>query len=101
MIDGWQVFENLIWLSGLAVALAAFSYSDWRKSLRATAIRETDRTTRLAVVRNPAFAWGLALTCLGAGLCVGQVGQRVVWLLLAACLALGGAWLYARRGTAG
>jgi hypothetical protein len=97
MIDSWQVFTNLVWIAGLAVTLAAFSYSDWLKSLRAIPIQETDRTTRWAVVRNPAFAWGLALTCLGAGLCVGQVWQRAVWLVLAACLASGGAWLYTRR----
>jgi hypothetical protein len=93
MIDVWTVFTNLVWISGLAVALAAFSYADWRVSLGAARI--TDSIVRTA--QNPAFVWGLALTCLGAGLSVWPVWQCVVWILLATCLAFAAVWLHVQR----
>jgi hypothetical protein len=97
MIDVWTVFTNLVWISGLALALAAFSYADWRVSLGATSIRHSMRNT----AQNPAFISGIALTCLGAGLSVWPVWQRVVWFVLAACLAIAAAWLHIQHKSSG
>lgn len=70
MIDWWMVATNGLWILGLSVLLAAFSYLDWLAG-------ETGRRRR-DLSRAPSFhlAWmaGLFLTCTGWGL-----GQSVRW----------------------
>lgn len=97
-IDWFGVFSNALWIVGLAVALAAVSYADWRRRLR-----HPRQTLRQALGR-PAFqaAWslGLLLVCVGLALTSEPWWQRLLWAALAvAFVYLGGsASLQSRRG---
>jgi hypothetical protein len=97
-IDWFGVFYNALWILGLAVALAAVSYADWRRRL------SQPRLTLRQALSQPAFqaAWslGLLLFCAGLALSRGPWWQTVAWAALAlAFLYLGGsALLHARRG---
>ena len=80
MIDWWMVTTNSLWILGLSILLAAFSYLDWLAG-------ETGRP-RLALSKGPSFhlAWmtGLFLTCAGWGLAQAtRWWEKAVWLLLA------------------
>lgn len=79
MIDWWNLLTNLLWISGLASALAVLGFSDWVVSQR----NEGSRNTLALAIRNPLFHSGLALTCLGAGLGAHAGWERALWLLLA------------------
>ena len=96
MIDWAGVVANSIWAIGLAVALAVFSHQDWRGSYHREGLWATIRQ----VAHNPAFAGGLILTCLGAGLSVMGWAERILWFLLAAALAFAVGWaaLWKPRG---
>ena len=39
MIDWFSVAANSLWIVGLAVLLATFSYSDWKKSVEKSSLR--------------------------------------------------------------
>lgn len=84
MIDWWNLLTNLLWISGLAVALAVFSHADWRASLDGHGLP----TTASRTLKIPLFLVGGALTCLGAGLSVAAWWKSVLWLVLAIGLAL-------------
>lgn len=97
-IDWFGVFYNALWIFGLAVALAAVSYADWRRRL------SQPRLSLRQALAQPAFqaAWslGLLLFCAGLALSGGPWWQTAAWAALAlAFLILGGsALLRARRG---
>ena len=80
LIDWWNVFFNSLWILGLAIVLAAFSYHDWLA-------RETGRRWR-EVFKEPSwklwFAVGMFLTCAGFGLGVAaRWWERGLWALFA------------------
>jgi hypothetical protein len=70
MIDWWFVFVSALWILGLSIVLAAFSYHDWLR-------RETGRRWK-EVRAQPSwqfpFSGGMLLFCLGMGL-----GREVAW----------------------
>lgn len=81
MIDWRMVASNGLWILGLSVLLAAFSYHDW--------LAGTSGRRRRDLFKEPSFLLpctsGLFLTCVGWGL--GQAVRRwekAVWFVLAA-----------------
>lgn len=93
MIDWWNVFTNALWIAGLAVALAFFSYADWSSSRRSEGVVAAAKST----VREPGFILGLAIACLGAGLGVVEWWRRILWFLLCAGLMLESGRIYLSR----
>lgn len=100
LIDWFGVFYNALWILGLAIALAAVSYADWRRRL------SQPRLSLRQALGQPSFqaAWslGLLLFCAGLALSRGPWWQTAAWAALAlAFLVLGGsALLRVRRGVA-
>lgn len=94
MIDWYRLAANGLWIGGLSIVVAAFSYHDW-------VARETGRRRRdLFTARSWRLPWttGMCLTCVGWGL--SQATRRFEpWLWLA----LGGwfAWDMVRLLAAG
>ena len=97
-IAWFEVFNNGLWIFGLAMALAAVSYADWRRRLS-----QPPLTLRQAL-GQPSFqaAWslGLLLFCAGLALGVGPLWQTVLWTALGLGFLLLGAsaLLRARKG---
>lgn len=62
MIDWWSVITNSFWILGLAVLLAAFSYSYWLGGQQGTTLRQQ--------LQRPAFlrVFAIALVLVGIGL---------------------------------
>jgi len=84
MIDWWFVAVNALWILGLSIVLAAFSYHDWLR-------RETGRRWK-EVRAQPSwqfpFSGGMLLFCLGMGLGHETAWwERTLWGLLAASFA--------------
>lgn len=80
MIDWVSLALNALWIVGLAVILAAFSYHDWLA-------RETARRRR-EVMAQPSwtlpFSAGLLLTCVGVGYGLGgRWWEKATWTILA------------------
>jgi hypothetical protein len=84
MIDWWDLFTSSLWVSGLAVALAVFSHIDWRAAQDSQGMR----TVASLTLRTPLFLAGGATVCIGVGLSMTAWWRSVLWLLLAAGLAL-------------
>ena len=80
MIDWPQVLANALWISGAALALATFSYANWRAGTRAERLRGT---LRQAAFQLPLCGAAL-LVCLGLGLTSNSPLETVFWLALAA-----------------
>lgn len=70
MIDWYFVFTSSLWILGLSIILAAFSWLDWRSN-------ET-RVSRRVLFKRPMWRvpanGGMVLVCLGLGL-----GRDVPW----------------------
>ncbi len=80
MIDWVGVALNAVWIAGLAIVLAAFSYHDWLA-------RETDRRLR-DVLALPSwkltFFGGMLLACVGFAYGLSdRWWQKVIWMILA------------------
>ena len=71
-MDGWLIVGSALWVSGLALLLATFSYQDWRA---ARAGKGTERV-------GPPFAWGYEAG--GSLFCVGLLLASRTWLERAA-----------------
>lgn len=84
MIDWWIVATNSLWILGLSILLAAFSYHDWLAKELAKPRRDLfkERSWRLP------FTGGMVLTCAGWGLSQAVVWwDRTLWAILAAWFA--------------
>jgi len=95
LIDWPALIRNALWILGLSVVLAAWSYVSWlaaRRGVRAW------RTIDWPVFEVPAAA-GLALVALSLAWGATRTWERILWLVLAAAflaqMALG--WRQARR----
>jgi len=77
MIDWLSVFYNVLWILGLAVILAAFSYNDWLAAQNNVKLRRQ--------FGSPAFqlplSLGLALLSLGLTLLADVWWEQLVWLV--------------------
>jgi hypothetical protein len=79
MIDWVNVALNALWILGLSVILAAFSYHHWLAA-------ETSRPLR-QVLSQPSwtvpFSSGMALSCVGFGYGLGvRWWERAIWTAL-------------------
>ena len=86
MIDWMGVATNSLWLLGLAVALAVFSYADW--DAQHTRRRRCDV---LGQVTFHLLLWsGLTLFCVGVALAMrgGRWWERLLWGVLAVMAAV-------------
>ena len=71
------LFTNALWIIGLAVILAAFSYGDWLAHERGVSSRRVLGSLTFQVP----FSGGMVLVCLGLVLS-GRTGwERAVWAL--------------------
>jgi hypothetical protein len=75
MIDWWDVFINGLWILGLAIVLAAFSYRGAWKVYQ-------PKSGSMLWAEEVWPALGLALFCFGLGLISDQTWKLVVWILL-------------------
>jgi len=77
MIDGLNIFFNALWILGLAIILAAFSYSTWRVSQHDLELR--------CVLNGFAFqillSLGLMLVSLALALLTEMWWERLIWLV--------------------
>ena len=92
MIDWWVVFSNGLWIIGLSIVLAAFSYHDWL----ATAARRPRREA--FATRAWRLSWTGGMTLVSVGWLLSQtthVWQQVVLGVLAVWFAW--AWFTAVR----
>lgn len=84
MIDWYSVAANALWIAGLSVVAAAFSYHDW-------IARETNRKRRdLFKQRSWQLFWtsGMSLTCVGWALSqTSRWWGTLMWLALGAWFA--------------
>jgi len=80
MIDWYFVFGNSLWIFGLSIALAVFSYHDWLRVELGTGLRQQLRQAPFLLASNVGFlfvALGLAL------LESSRWWGRLLWFLLA------------------
>lgn len=77
MIDWLGVFRNALWILGLALALAAFSYADWWRRV------QVPKQSLGKALEGPWFravlGLGLALFCAGLALGGGPWWVVVLW----------------------
>ena len=86
MIDWGMVASNSLWILGLSVLLAAFSYHDWLAGK--TGQRRRDLFTKRSFLLPCTL--GLFLTCAGWG--IGQAvrwWEKAIWFVLAATFGWG------------
>lgn len=79
MIDGWSVCSNALWISGGALALAAFSYASWQASVNRQRLRLALGQSSIQSALNAAgilFSLGLAATAQ-------STLETIIWLILA------------------
>ena len=79
LIDWWLVFTAGLWILGLSLVVAAFSYHRWLARENGRGLRQQFREPSWSV----SFATGMTMMCAGFGL-----GRDVVWWERAMWLAL-------------
>ena len=98
MIDWYLVFTSSLWIFGLSIVLAAFSYHHWLAGETRRRLREQFREPSWIM----SFSAGMVLVGLGFGLAESaQWWERTIWLALAASFAWDGAvngYVKLRRG---
>lgn len=80
MIDWYGVFRNGLWILGLAVALAAFSYVDWWRRVQSP--RQSLRQALGWPGFQAAFSLGMVLFCAGLALDSQPWWQTALWAVL-------------------
>lgn len=80
MIDWYFVFTNSLWILGLSVVLAAFSYHHWLAGETGHRLREQFRQPGWILP----FSAGMCLVGLGLGLSQSaRWWERIAWLMIA------------------
>lgn len=95
MISWWGLFRNALWILGLAVGLAAWSYARWWAHQNRVRLRLVINMPLFVVP----FSAGLALFSLGLALSGRHWWETAAWAMLAV-LSVGQAvysWLTGRR----
>lgn len=91
MIDWGNLFLNGLWIFALSVALATFSYANWKAS--------ADKVSLKGQLASPGIQSGLNLA--GMLFCLGLAGTsdtrtlQVVWVVLA--ILFGGSMIFSLR----
>ena len=95
MIDWYLVFTSSLWIFGLSIVLAAFSYHHWLAGETRGRLREQFREPSWIM----SFSAGMVLVGAGFGLSEGaRWWERVVWLIIAGAFLWDGvATCYSRR----
>lgn len=83
LIDWAGVARNALWIAGLSLALAAWSYTGWLAASRKESLRSA---LGWAVFRAPFFA-GLALFAAGLAWAALSAAEKGAWAALAAACA--------------
>ena len=96
MIDLWDVGRAALWILGLAIVLATWSYARWWAIRHGVRIRHTLKMPAFAVP----FCAGLALLCLGLALSGHRWWETGAWTLLAIVSAAQGAYTWVTRSRA-
>ena len=78
MIDWWGLFRNSIWVLGLAVGLAAWSYARWWAHEHHVRLRQVLNMPLFVVP----FSAGMALFSLGLALCGRRWWEIAAWSIL-------------------
>lgn len=78
MIDWFGVLANSLWILGLAMALATFSYASWQASLHHE--RTLDRLKRSEILI--AFSLSALLFCSGLAATSDTLLEIVIWSVL-------------------
>ena len=93
MIDWYLVFTSAVWICGLSVVLAAFSYHHWLAGETHRRLREQFKERSWDVP----FSAGMVLVGTGLGLSENALWwQRIAWFVIAAGFAWRGvtrAWM--------
>ncbi len=78
MIDWLNLGANALWIIGLALGLAVFSYASWQASVNKEKLREA--------INQPGVQVGLhaagILFCLGLAASSGALWEKAAWLVL-------------------
>lgn len=79
MIDWYGLFANSLWILGLSIALATFSYASWQASVL------NERTINLLKTPGSLTSFSIAGTLFCAGLATTSdaVIETVIWTILA------------------
>jgi hypothetical protein len=80
MIDWYGVLRNTLWIVGLAVALAAFSYAEWWRHLQAP--KQSLRQALSGAGFQAASGLGMVLFCAGLALGSDRWWQIAAWGVL-------------------
>lgn len=91
MIDWWSAFRNGVWIVGLSVGLAAWSYARWWAHEHGVRFRHTLAEPLFLVP----FSAGMALFSLGLALCGRRWWETAAWGVLTVLFGLHG--MYSRR----
>jgi hypothetical protein len=88
VIDVWEMVANSVWILGLAVLLAAFSWASWTASAEGNRFRTALRRPGIQRV----LSLGLMLFCAGLAATGHAWWERTLWGLLTVIFAVQ-AWL--------
>ncbi|MCS6845764.1 MAG: hypothetical protein NZ528_15800 [Caldilineales bacterium] len=81
MIDWYGVFRNALWVLGLAVVLAAFSYADWWRRIQSP--RLSLRQALGSAGFQAAAGLGMVLFSVGLALSSPRWWETAAWAVLA------------------
>ena len=91
MIDYWQIGSNILWIFGLALLLAAWSFSYYEAHLAKIPVLERLRTPRIDIV----ITLGLVLICTGLAAIDSRWWARLIWIFLGIFILI--SWIIRRR----
>ncbi|MGC9397102.1 MAG: hypothetical protein ACP5J4_19840 [Anaerolineae bacterium] len=78
MIDVWGVFSNSLWILGLAVLLAVWSYASYEASRRKQKVRHVIHELGYALALNA----GMVLFLAGMATTEDRVWARILWIVI-------------------
>ena len=88
MIDGWGVVANSLWISGLAVLLAVWSYASYKASRSEQKIRTLLDKLDYALVLDA----GLLLFLMGMATTEERWWARGLWIVIGAGVVVEAVW---------
>lgn len=84
MIDWLNILYNLVWIVGVAIVMATFSYHDYQAALQELKLRQQLSRRSFQIP----FLGGLTLTSLGVALAASIWWERLIWLGIFGLLAV-------------